>query len=165
MILKFVIIIKRMDVQTQECFTIINNNNGVLETCDNYNKSTEKNGLYIKQYIGINTNDKKGTLNYKMSMYGIDSIILKLYITLYKIGKTSFININNVHVMEIKKFLMINKMVQSNDCVMMKNINWGEIVIENCNIVMINKCIKLSEQYFNDNNKMTFMDYIEYIIT
>lgn len=143
-------------------FTIVTKRQGNLEISDDGPKS--KNKVYIKEWVGINSEHKKGTHGYTLYKYLDDGLKLKLHFMLYKIQTRHYINLNNTYLSELDKFLLINNIVSFSDTVCIKNSQMGEIVLERCDMDLVNKCINIIQMYQNNNPK-TFMDYIDFLFS
>lgn len=157
-------------MESDDKFTIVNKKQDTLELYeDDSGESQTTNGyfkndnskVYIKQYIGLNTNNKSGTQNFTLSKR-TDTKNFKLHFMLYKIHTRHYININNSHVIEIDKFLFIKRMEEYDGAVCMDNSLLGEIIIEKCDLDLINKCISIVEKYQSEH-KRGFFDYLEYL--
>lgn len=148
-----------------EEYTVINKRNNSLEI--QKTNLNGKSGIQIKQYIGLNTDNEHGTQNFTLIKHSaIDNTRLRLYFMLYRIGSRHYININNTHVVEIRKFLMIKKMsIEMTECVAIVNSALGEIVIDNCDMDMIHKCIQITEKYLENNKSNPLIEYIEYMMS
>jgi hypothetical protein len=143
-------------------FTIITKYKGNIEITDDTPKS--KNEVYIKEWIGLNSEHKTGTNSYTLYKYIDDNIKLKLNFMLYKIQKRHYINVNNTYLSELDKFLMIKNIVSMSTTVYINNSQMGEVILENCDMDLINKCIGIIQVY-QTNNPRTFMDYIDFIFS
>lgn len=152
-------------IDDTEEYTLINKRNNSLEI--QKTNINGKSGIQIKQYIGLNTDNEHGTQNFTLIKHSaIDNSRLRLYFMLYRIGSRHYININNTHVVEIRKFLMIKKMsIEMTECVAIVNSALGEIVIDHCDMDMIHKCIQITEKYMENNKSNPLIEYIEYMLS
>ena len=145
----------------QDDFTIISKkgDNYELANCeDTLNK------VYIKEYIGINSENSTGTQNYVIYKYITPTEKLKLFFVLYKIQTRQYIYINNTHMMECSRFLQIENILSHSNAIIMKNVTVKEeIIIEKCDMDMIKKCINIVQEYKNRVPSKTFLDYLEYL--
>lgn len=158
-----------MESNLDEEYTLVNKKHDSLEIQKTNLKGyfSSENSIQIKQYIGLNTDNPEGTQNFTLIKQShLDRTRLKLYFMLYRIGNRHYININNTHVVEIKKFLMIKKMsIEMTECVAMVNSTLGEIIIDRCDMDMINKCIQITEKYLENNKTNTLVEYLEYMLS
>jgi hypothetical protein len=149
-----------MDINSD--FTIVTKRQGNLEISDDV--PILKNKIYIKEWVGINSENKTGTHGYTLYKYTDDNEKYKLHFMLYKIQKRHYININNTYISELDKFLMINNIVCLTSTVCINNAQMGEIVLEGCDLDLVNKCLSIIQAY-QENNPKTFMDYIDFIFS
>lgn len=145
-------------------FIIINKKHSSFELIGNSNGAFDINKVYTKEYIGVNTENRTGTQNYTLFKFIDSKHKMKLHFMLYKIQSRHYININNQHLLELDKFLLIKSIISHSDTVCMVNSHIGELVIENCDLDLVNKCISIVEKYRQDNPK-TLFDYIEYLFS
>lgn len=109
--------------------------------------------ILIKHFIGTNTDNfvlKKGNGNmFKFSFFKINGIY--------------YININGCHIIDYKKFTNIQQIAQENKTVKIRNKNFGEIIIENCEIDLIKRGLIVMDEFIK--NKTSFWkDLFNYIM-
>lgn len=114
--------------------------------------------LIIKQYSGFNT----------------DNFIIKKFdgkqfcFSFFKINGIHYINIDNKHIIDYKKFVNIQHIsnVESDNnlsSIKILNIHIGAIIINNCDIEIFSKALSVMNNYMK-NHKSSYISQLIYIL-
>ena len=115
----------------------------------------EKDGmLIIKQSYGINSTNftiKKSNSN------------LKLHFSFFKINGIHYINIDNTHIIDYKKFIKIQQISKIDEkSIKIRNLYIGEIVLEHCDVEIFSKALNIMNTFMK--SKKNFISDAIYTI-
>lgn len=110
--------------------------------------------LIVKQYSGINTNTENFIVEKKDGK--------KLDFAFFKINGLYYININNQHIIDYKKFINIQYITTDDEHLKIKNNSIGEISIPNCDLDIIQKALSIMNNHMKKKN--TWYSDILYMI-
>lgn len=120
----------------QEAYIILDNKldkNGGVST----HIIEEDDNIIVKQYTGVNTEnfiiEKKNNK--------------KIDFAFFKLNGIYYININNQHIIDYKKFINIQQISNEQDSVIIKNNSIGELIIPNCDLDIIHKSLSIMSNY------------------
>lgn len=123
---------------------------------DNKNGTTDIEGdIKVIQYSGENTNSENFILTKNNNK--------KIEFSFFKINGIYYININNQHIIDYKKFVNIQYITNDNDNVKMKINNIGEIIIPSCDLILLQKSLEVMNKYMKKKTYW-FSDLVYLII-
>ena len=110
--------------------------------------------LIIKQFKGLNTDNfiiKKS--NEK-----------KIQFSFFKINSIYYVNINNIHIIDYKRFISIQSMSNIDNSVKIKNTYIGDFSIEDCDVEILTKALSVMNNFMK-NKKNTYKDFLDMILS
>jgi hypothetical protein len=132
-----------------ENFLIINNKK--IDNID-ITDSKEKLGDFIfKQYSGLNTENFLFRKN--------NGCIL--HISLFKLNGIYYININNEHIIDYKRFKNIQCISQVENNIIIKNSYIGQLKISNCDVELFKKALFILAEWMKKKSYW-FTDFLYY---
>lgn len=133
-----------------------------------FNKENEDNlnEMYIKNYSGENSYNISIKKNIKNQQSDIKT--LKIHFNFFKLNGIFFVNINGENLFDFKKLVLIDyikeiKNVENVDSIrlIIKNSELGELIIDNCDVQMFQKGMKLLNEW--KRKKKKFLDILNFI--
>lgn len=98
--------------------------------------------ILIKHFIGTNTDNfvlKKGNgCEFKFSIFKINNIY--------------YININGCHIIDYKRFTKIEQIIEENGFVKIRNKEFGEIIIQNCELDLFKKGLDIMDHFIRSRS-------------
>lgn len=116
----------------------------------NVQRETDK--IIIRHFSGINTE------NFQLKKANGK----KIQFNIFKLNGIYYVNINGEHMMDYRKFINIQSIINDNDDVKIQNVYIGEIKIENCDIDLVKKALVVMAEWMKKN--VSWLNYIMYII-
>lgn len=109
--------------------------------------------ILIKHFVGINTDNfvlkKADGTEFKFSFFKINGIY--------------YINVNNYHIIDYKKFTNIQQIFKENGNIKIKGKHFGEIEIKNCDLDLIKKGLGIMDEFIRTRTSF-WKDLVNYII-
>ncbi len=109
--------------------------------------------ILVKHYIGINTDNfhlkKAEGSEFKFSFFKINGIY--------------YINVDSHHIIDYKKFTNIQQIIKENENVKIRSKNFGEIIVENCDLDLVKKGLSIMDEFIKARTSF-WQDLLNYII-
>lgn len=107
--------------------------------------------ILIKHFSGTNT----------------DNFILKkfngkqLQFSFFKLNGVHYINLNGYHIIDYKRFINIQQILQIDDNVKIKNSFFSDIILQNCDVDIVHKALTTMADWMKSKQNI-FTDFLYY---
>lgn len=108
--------------------------------------------ILIKYFTGLNTN------NWILKKYNGH----RIEFSFFKINGILYINLNNYHIIDYRKFIKLSSIIQKEETVIIKNNYIGEISLDNCDTDLFKHALKIMNDWQQQN--ISLWSYFSYFI-
>jgi len=86
----------------------------------------------------------------------------KLEFSFFKLNGIYYINLNGHHIIDYKKFVIIQQITRINSDVKLKNAFIGDIILQDCDIDIVHKALQVMDNWMK-NKKSFFFDLLYHL--